>query len=424
MAPRGWINWRHILGFDSPNTRREHWWHESRQRLLPSYVDESLQSAIPPVDVTKIALRLRHLVEEAVPVELGEDVVTQPHSKVITNKVIKAAKEAGGSENGACVVYCLLVCKRWFKQQSLMELWDCDLHAIRATACEVIAKQIIEGEDNIEYLMHSVLLKRYAIILDGQPTAPSNVIEKAVDLHALRVIGSSGYQKCVSYLWKGWLVQDEDDPASFVDYHDKDNTSFFVHLDPDRMRAPMYQNAAQLLISIIFLGLYTAAINTINRDADLDVVEGLLYVFTLGFIFDEFAKGWKVGIHIYGFWTGFNFILYALLMTSLAIRFVALNQEPSTSPDPDYRGPRERINTLSYNFLACCAPMFWMRLLLYLDSFRFFGAMLVVLKVMMKESIIFFALLIVIIIGFLQAFIGLDFAADNVVTDSWFIIQA
>ena len=56
--------------------------------------------------------------------------------------------------------------------------------------------------------------------------------------------------------------------------------------------------------------------------------------------------------------------------------------------------------------------MFWMRLLLYLDSVRFFGAMLVVLKVMMKESLIFFALLIVIIVGFLQAFVGMD-NADN-----------
>lgn len=57
--------------------------------------------------------------------------------------------------------------------------------------------------------------------------------------------------------------------------------------------------------------------------------------------------------------------------------------------------------------------MFWMRLLLYLDSVRFFGAMLVVLKVMMKESLIFFALLIVIVVGFLQAFIGMDSADNN-----------
>lgn len=67
--------------------------------------------------------------------------------------------------------------------------------------------------------------------------------------------------------------------------------------------------------------------------------------------------------------------------------------------------------------------MFWMRLLLYLDSIRFFGAMLVVLKVMMKESLIFFALLIVIIVGFLQAFIGMD-NADSNADATVFILQA
>jgi hypothetical protein len=67
--------------------------------------------------------------------------------------------------------------------------------------------------------------------------------------------------------------------------------------------------------------------------------------------------------------------------------------------------------------------MFWMRLLLYLDSIRFFGAMLVVLQVMMKESLIFFALLIVIIVGFLQAFIGMD-NADSNADATVFILQA
>jgi len=74
---------------------------------------------------------------------------------------------------------------------------------------------------------------------------------------------------------------------------------------------------------------------------------------------------------------------------------------------------RTRFNELSYNFLAFSAPMFWLRLLLYLDTFRFFGAMLVVLKVMMKESLIFFALLIVVCVGFLQAFIGMDQVGDT-----------
>lgn len=277
----------------------------------------------------------------------------------------------------------------------------------------------IESEEDAEYLLHSILLKRYSIIIDGRATIPVNVIEKAVDLHSLRIIGSSGYQKCINYLWRGWLVQDENDPATFIDYKEKDDTTYFGHLDPDRMRAPMYQNATQMLISFIYLGLYTAAMNSVNKHGVIDVVEALLYIFTLGFICDELAKFWKAGYHILGFWSAFNAILYGLLTTSLILRFIALGHGVD---DPD--GLRKHYSTLSYAFLAVSAPMFWTRLLLYLDSFRFFGAMLVVLKVMMKESLIFFALLAVIVVGFLQAFIGLDYADDQVAEDVLFIIQS
>lgn len=108
--------------------------------MLPRYHDRIIESSIPPIEVTKVAVRLRRLIEECVPCELEENLITKPHSKVITNKVIKAAKQAGGSEYGACVVFCLLVCKRWFSHQSSVELWDADLHLVRGVACEVIAK--------------------------------------------------------------------------------------------------------------------------------------------------------------------------------------------------------------------------------------------------------------------------------------------
>jgi hypothetical protein len=93
--------------------------------------------------VTKVALRLRNLIEECVPCELEEEQITRPHSKIITNKVIQAAKDAGGNEHRACVVYCLLVNKRWWMHQALVELWDADLHKVRAVACEVIAKAML-----------------------------------------------------------------------------------------------------------------------------------------------------------------------------------------------------------------------------------------------------------------------------------------
>lgn len=260
--------------------------------------------------------------------------------------------------------------------------------------------------------MLECLLKRYSTFREGEETPPSNVIELAVDLHALQIISSSGYQKCIKSLWHGWLCQDDKDPSNFIEYETRTDTRYWAHFNPDRMRAPVYQNALQIFFSVLFLALYTAVINTVNPSGDLDVVEGLLYLMTLGFIADELNKLWKIGRNYFGFWNAFNNTLYTLLAMSLILRVVALNHNPET------HGPtRSKYNQLSYNFLAFSAPMFWGRILLYLDTFRFFGAMLVVLKVMMKESLIFFALLGVVVVGFLQGFVGMDQAdPDNKLT--------
>ncbi|KAI9696719.1 MAG: hypothetical protein M1836_005081 [Candelina mexicana] len=387
--------------------------------VLPTNRNEIIPSAVPAKQVTKVALRLKYLIEEVIPCELEEERITKAHSNVITRHVLQCAREAGGEDSRSCVVYCLLVCKRWFKRQAILELWDADLHNVRAVACEVLAKHLIESEEDTDYLLQEVLLKRYSIIRDGEESIPANVIERSVDLHALRVIGSSGYQKCISYLWRGWLVQDENDPSKFVDYHAKADTNYWAHFDPDRMRAPVYQNTVQIFFSVLYLALYTGAINTINQRGDLDVVEGVLYIMTLGFICDEFSKFWKVGRYYVGFWNVFNITLYSLLTISFITRMLALGHPISHDPD----AKRRKFNELSYNFLAFSAPMFWMRLLLYLDTFRFFGAMLVVLKVMMKESLIFFALLAGVLVGFLQAFVGMDQLDDDVKATK-FILQA
>ena len=64
-----------------------------------------------------------------------------------------------------------------------------------------------------------------------------------------------------------------------------------------------------------------------------------------------------------------------------------------------------------------------MRLLLYLDTSRSFGTILVVLKVMMREPLIVFALLFTICVGFLQPFIGLNHVG-NERQNPHFIVQA
>ncbi|KAF2870752.1 hypothetical protein BDV95DRAFT_574545 [Massariosphaeria phaeospora] len=408
------VRWSSLFNADGHD--RRHRVQDEFRSLLPTRRDQLPAPPISAKEVTIVALRLKHQIEQVVPCELEEERITKPHSPILTDAVVETARQAGGEEHKACVVYCLLVVKKWFKRQALCELWDADLHEVRAVAAEMMAKRIIEGEEDQNYLLGEVLLKRYSILVNGEPSVPANAIERAVDLHALTVIGSSGYQKCISYLWRGWLVQDDDDPSRFVDYGNKTNTDYWSHLDPDRMRVPQYQNAVQVAMSVIYLGLYTGAINTINPLGDLDVVEAMLYVFTVGFVCDEISKFWKVGRYYIGFWNVFNSTLYAMLATSFILRMTALGNAV------DSEG-RAKFNTLSYNFLAFTAPMFWMRLLLYLDTFRFFGAMLVVLKVMMRESLIFFALLVVVLIGFLQAFVGMDLT-DNSLQHSDFVIKA
>lgn len=103
---------------------------------------EHVPSALPAVEVTKIALKLRYQLESVVPCELEEEAITQSHSKIVTPQVVETARAAGGEEHKSCVVYCLLICKKWFNRQAKLELWDADLHLGRAVAAEVIAKRM------------------------------------------------------------------------------------------------------------------------------------------------------------------------------------------------------------------------------------------------------------------------------------------
>ncbi|KAI7302877.1 hypothetical protein KC315_g15929, partial [Hortaea werneckii] len=161
------VRWKRLFDWDHRDHRR---WHDEIQSLLPSHRDAAVPSAIPAKEVTLVALRLKYQIEAVIPCELPEERITAPHSNVLTPSVIKTAKSAGkvtgptssSDDHGACVVYCLLIVKHWFKMQAQLELWDADLHNLRATACEVLAKLLIEQEDDLLFLMQEMLLKRYS----------------------------------------------------------------------------------------------------------------------------------------------------------------------------------------------------------------------------------------------------------------------
>lgn len=72
--------------------------------MLPHNRNEQSDASVPPAEVYKVCLRLRHLIQECIPCEMEEAIVTRAHSPIITDKVIKAAKEAAGKDYRGCVV--------------------------------------------------------------------------------------------------------------------------------------------------------------------------------------------------------------------------------------------------------------------------------------------------------------------------------
>lgn len=110
--------------------------------VLPAYNADETQPSESSKEIAKVALRLKYQIEQVVSCEVEESALTNPNSRIITSNVINTAHNAGGEDHKASVVFCLLVCLRWFRIQSNVELWDSDLHAVRAVACEVIAKRM------------------------------------------------------------------------------------------------------------------------------------------------------------------------------------------------------------------------------------------------------------------------------------------
>lgn len=365
--------------------------------------------------VWRIASNLKRLIDKVIPIEFTEDEVTQQHSPILNDNVIQMVyKAAGGKGDGklgssshryqSCLVFCLLKVCGWYWQQAEYELYDTHLYSLRATTAQQLASIVIEGTQNDEYLFLAMLCHRFSICVNDKDTTPLNVMELAVDMHSTTIIGSSGYQRCIKWLWRGWIIQSDKDPYSYELYREAASQKIGCHFKPARIKTPYYQNILEIVFSIIYLLLFTIVLNTHQLPTEtIDGFEIVFYLFTVGLVVDELTKFYHVGYFYLGFWNVFNDVMYLLIIVSVGFRFFSL-----TKSNP----VKEQYDEISFRILSMVSPFMWSRLLLYLDAKKFVGAMIVVVKTMMKESILFFVLLFVIIIGFLQGFLGLD-AADG-----------
>lgn len=362
----------------------------------------------------RIAINLKKLIDRIIPIVFPTHEVTASLSPILNENVMKIVyKAAGGKGNGekgtssykyrAVLVFALLKVTDWYWQLSATELSSNELYSLRAIAAQTIAANIIEETKDDEYLFLGMLCHRYTINLTEVDSHPVSALELAVDMHSTIVIGSSGYQRCIKWLWRGWIVQSSTDPHSYVRYKGVSSHSIKTHFDPARIKTPYYQSILEIGFSIIYLIIFSIIVNGHQLATPLDGFEICFYLFTLGSVLDEIIKVYHVGYNYIGFWNAFNAIMYSIIIVSIGFRFASLDSKGLTS---------QRYDEISFRILSCASPLMWSRLLLFLDAEQFVGAMIVVIKTMMKESILFFVLLFVVIVGFLQGFLGLD-ASDG-----------
>lgn len=363
----------------------------------------------------RVALNLKNLIDQVVPTVFNDDDITSPHSPILNKNVIQLAYRAAGGKGGgkmgtsshkyqSCLIFALLKVTGWYWQQAEYELSDNELYTLRATAAQTLASIIIEETTDDETLFLGMLCHRYQMHVSGEATDPISAIELAVDMHSTIVIGSSGYQRCIKWLWRGWIIQSSDDPHSYQLYKGISSSRIRSHFDPERIKTPAFQNKLEIIFSFLYLALFTLILNTNQVETSpISVLEAFFYLFTLGSVFDEVVKLYHVGWNYLGFWNAMNDVMYGIISVAIAFRFASL----ANTGDK-----RDHYDEISFRVLSCAAPLMWSRLLLYLDAQQFVGAMIVVIKTMMKESLLFFVLLGVVILGFLQGFLGLD-ASDG-----------
>ncbi|VEU22575.1 DEKNAAC103592 [Brettanomyces naardenensis] len=394
---------------------------------LPVYEDEDCNDYLEPSSrqVLRIAINLKMLIDKLIPTTISEKAIVAEDSIIINDHAINAVYLAAGGEGTgkrssarkyqAALVFCLLKTAGWYGSLMQSELSNSGLYFARMVAAEKIASILIDRETDGKYLFLSMLCHRYSINLNDEDADPENALELAVDMHSTAIVASEGYQRCIKWLWRGWIVQSSHDPSEYVLFRGTSNDSFWYHFDPGRIKTPLYQNILEILFSVFYLIVFTVIVNQDTDARYLDAWEIVYYLFTIGFSLDEVLKFSHIGYNYIQFSNAFNDTMYAIVLGSLCVRITGIYAQTSDQ--------NEALNVMAYRVLSLAAPFMWTRMLLFLDVYQFVGTMIIIIKKMMKESIIFFVMLTFILIGFLQAFLGLD-QADGKRDLTKFVVQS
>ncbi|OBZ76077.1 Calcium channel YVC1 [Grifola frondosa] len=341
----------------------------------------SVESLHPsPETTTSLVRRVRTLTLKLLPVEVPEDSISDPTSRVITPQVVNAYIAAAGDFLEA-LPYCLIRARKEF-------MWDADHNPAdygenygRAIACEVLARRVIHlaPQDKISSMMATRFTHKE---VDGDTSDKVSALEMAIDSHCTIFLSSSEAQAVVDDLWRGRLIQkhDQDHDLDFKPFREATHNGFWSHLDPSRLSVPRYQNIFRILVWLLFLFAYSQAVREPLDKLD-PTHSGL--------------DKWEVVI--------FTNYSHCLLMVAFALRVAGIASTGDQSTV---------LRVRSFQCLSFAAPLLWMKIIPIFDGYKFVGTMQICVGRMLKESGIFFGLLALLGIGFMQGLYALD-AADG-----------
>ncbi|CAE6440768.1 unnamed protein product [Rhizoctonia solani] len=375
----------------------------------------STRSVRPSPDtLTKLIKRVRALTLKLLPLEVELDAITDPTSRIITPAVISAYIEAAG-DFGEALPYCLLRARQSFIWDANHDTADYGENMSRAMACETLARRVLHTipADRLDDVMSCRF--RHAE-WDGDESALSSALELAIDQQATVFLSCSEAQAVVESLWRGdWVqVNREDNEIDYEEYQFKHDGTLWAHIDPSRLSVPRYQNFFRITLWLVFLFIYSRAIQQPieqNRQPRhrLDEWEILLYMQALAYSMEEFYKIYKMLRYftwrVFNFWRVVSIATYSLLITAFVLRIWGLY-----APDDDQSST---LKLMSFQVLSCVSPLIWIKLITVVEGFKYVGTMQICVSRMLQESTIFFVLLSILGIGFAQGMYALD-AADGV----------
>ena len=307
----------------------------------------------------------------------------------VPDNVVEAALEASGH---AGPFLCLVAMER-FIAMSTHDLHFKELRLSRAAYAETLAIELVHVFEEPHELFALVLARKFCF----GDASPISSLEKAVHLRAMMFISDSFVSECIHQIWYGRLYLNEPEDT-IPGYHAGSDKYGFEALGSHRMKMPVYNRTAGIIIFVMFLGIYSVVVN--NRTDSADAVEVAMYVMALSFALNEVKEIFESGVlYLYDFYNYFDFSAVVFFVLSFATRVFAAKAD--TIED------RDTWNDWSFDLLSVNAIFLWARTLAIFSMYEYFGVAILVTRRMFKDAAIFGLLMAIMLVGFTQAFYGL-----------------